>query len=170
MLINDDCLSALKDIETNSIDSLVTDPPAGISFMDNEWDKDKGGRDSWIKWFTEIMCEVHRVLKPGAHGFVWAIPRTSHWIGLALENADFQIRDIVTHVFGSGFPKSHNISKGIDKKAGKVKVTGKMPDRWTGKGNTLNFSTDRPQSEVNITTPNTDLAKQWDGWGTALKP
>lgn len=95
----------------NSIDSLVTDPPAGISFMGKAWDDDKGGRDQWIAWMTEVMKECMRVLKPGAHGVVWAIPRTSHWTATALENAGFEVRDVVTHLFGSGFPKSHNIEK-----------------------------------------------------------
>lgn len=110
-LINDDCLNALKQLNADSIDSLVTDPPAGISFMGKEWDSDKGGRDGWIAWMTEVMRECHRVLKPGAHGLVWAIPRTSHWTATALENAGFEVRDVVTHLFGSGFPKSLNVEK-----------------------------------------------------------
>lgn len=110
-LINDDCLNALKKLDADSIDSLVTDPPAGISFMNKEWDSDKGGRDGWIAWMTEVMHECHRVLKPGAHGLVWAIPRTSHWTATALENAGFEVRDVVTHLFGSGFPKSLNVEK-----------------------------------------------------------
>jgi len=115
-LINNDCLVALKEMESNSIDSLVTDPPAGISFMSKKWDDDKGGRKQWIAWLTEISKEMLRVLKPGAHGFVWAIPRTSHWTATALEDAGFEIRDCVTHLFGTGFPKSHNISKALQKK------------------------------------------------------
>jgi site-specific DNA-methyltransferase (adenine-specific) len=110
-LINDDCFKAIKLLDANSIDSLVTDPPAGISFMGKEWDSDKGGRDGWIAWMTEVMRECHRVLKPGAHGLVWAIPRTSHWTATALENAGFEVRDVVTHLFGSGFPKSLNVEK-----------------------------------------------------------
>ena len=86
-IINKDCLLALREMPDNSIDCCVTDPPAGIAFMNKKWDSDKGGRDEWIKWLCEIMIEVKRVLKPGAHGFVWALPRTSHWTAMALENA-----------------------------------------------------------------------------------
>jgi len=110
-LINGDCLNALGQMETNSIDSIVTDPPAGIAFMGKEWDKDKGGRDKWIEWFSEIMKECNRVLKPGGHALVWAIPRTSHWTATAIEDAGFEIRDIVTHIFGSGFPKSSALNR-----------------------------------------------------------
>lgn len=109
MIMLGDCLNRLKELPANSVDSIVTDPPAGISFMSKEWDSDKGGRENWINWLTEIMKEVKRVLKPGAHGLVWAIPRTSHWTATALENAGFEVRDVITHLFGSGFPKSHNL-------------------------------------------------------------
>lgn len=106
-----DCLEVLKTIPDNSIDSLVSDPPAGIAFMGKEWDKDKGGRSGWVAWMTEIMKECNRVMKPGAHGLVWALPRTSHWTATALEDSGFEIRDVITHLFGSGFPKSMDIGK-----------------------------------------------------------
>jgi site-specific DNA-methyltransferase (adenine-specific) len=112
-LINGDSLDILKKLPDNSFDSMVTDPPAGIAFMGKKWDKDKGGRKLWIAWLESIMTEAFRTLKPGAHILVWAIPRTSHWTATAIENADFEIRDVVTHIFGSGFPKSHNIGKKI---------------------------------------------------------
>ena len=177
--INDDCLTALKNLPQNTIDSLVTDPPAGIAFMDKEWDKDKGGRDHWIEWFAEVMQECNRVLKPGAHGFVWALPRTSHWTATALENAGFEIRDIVTHVFGSGFPKSHNISKAIDKKFGVDReVIGEKISPYTSTNRNKNITMGKHKVAVSdsgyevhkITAPATDQAKQHDGWGTALKP
>ena len=112
-LINGDSLDILKKLPNNSFDSMVTDPPAGIAFMGKKWDKDKGGRKLWIAWLESIMTEALRTLKPGAHILVWAIPRTSHWTATAIENAEFEIRDVVTHIFGSGFPKSHNIGKKI---------------------------------------------------------
>jgi site-specific DNA-methyltransferase (adenine-specific) len=90
---------------------MVTDPPAGISFMGKAWDGSKGGRDQWIAWLSGIMRKARRVLKPGAHCLVWAIPRTSHWTATALENAGFEVRDVITHLFGTGFPKSLNIAK-----------------------------------------------------------
>lgn len=111
MIHHGDSLDVLKTLEANSIDSLVTDPPAGISFMGKSWDGDKGGRAEWITWMSEVMRECYRVLKPGAHGLVWALPRTSHWTAMALEDAGFEIRDCIYHLFGSGFPKSLNIEK-----------------------------------------------------------
>jgi site-specific DNA-methyltransferase (adenine-specific) len=106
-----DCSKVLKTLESNSIDSLITDPPAGIGFMGKEWDSNKGGRDQWIAWMTGVMKECHRVLKPGAHGLVWALPRTAHWTATALEDAGFEVRDVIHHIFGQGFPKSLNIEK-----------------------------------------------------------
>jgi len=177
-IINGDSLEVLKTIVSNSIDSLVTDPPAGISFMGKDWDSNKGGSKEWIAWLTEISKEILRVLKPGAHGFVWAIPRTSHWTATALEQAGFEIRDVVTHLFGSGFPKSLNIGKAIDKAAGvEREVVGlkkKTPSYSSDKTNTnseeWNYGNSNQTYEQSITAPATSEAKQWDGWGTGLKP
>lgn len=133
-LLNGDCLEKLKDLEENSIDSIVTDPPAGISFMNKEWDNNKGGRDSWIKWMEDIASECLRVLKPGGHALVWAIPRTSHWTGMAWENAGFEVRDKIAHIFGTGFPKSLSIEKAIDKHLGAATDEAKQ---WIGWGTNL---------------------------------
>ena len=163
----DDCLATLKKLEPASVDALVCDPPAGISFMGKDWDDDKGGAKQWINWMAEVMTECLRVLKPGAHGLVWAIPRTSHWTATALEESGFEIRDVVTHLFGSGFPKSLNISKAIDKAAGVereiigVDSNGCKPNYKCSSADSKN---------IDITAPATPEAKQWDGWGTALKP
>ena len=179
-LILGDCMEKLRDIETRSIDALVTDPPAGIGFMNKEWDDHKGGRNAWVKWFAEVMAECLRTMKPGAHGLVWALPRTSHWTGWALERAGFEIRDCVYHFFGSGFPKSHDISKSIDRECGaKREVVGKRTDgRYGSKfqdGNNQFVTHNKNKKEVDskiglITEPSTEDAKQWEGWGTALKP
>ena len=96
--------------------------------MGKKWDGNKGGRDEWIEWLCEIMIEVKRVLKPGAHGFVWALPRTSHWTAMSLENAGFEIRDCIVHTFSSGFPKSHSVDLKMDKINGK---------KWQGYGTAL---------------------------------
>lgn len=174
-LYNDDCLEVLKTLPDNFVDSIVTDPPAGIGFMNKSWDSDKGGRDNWISWMTEIACECIRILKPGGHALVWAIPKTSHWTATACENAGFEIRDRIIHCFGSGFPKNLDISKSIDKKLGvQRKVVGNKIGA-SGKRNSKIFG-DRPcLSDPNydpsiITSPETDEAKQWEDWGTALKP
>jgi len=109
-----DSLEMLKTMESSSVDSMVTDPPAGISFMLKKWDDDKGGPREWRAWLCEVMSEALRVLKPGSHGLVWSIPRTSHWTGMALERAGFEIRDAITHHFGSGFPKNRSLKEVLD--------------------------------------------------------
>lgn len=106
---------ALKSVADESCDSLVTDPPAAISFFGAEWDTDKGGRAAWVAWLAEVMREAYRTLKPGGHGLVWALPRTSHWTATAIEDAGFDIRDVITHHFGQGVPKSLDVSQAIDK-------------------------------------------------------
>lgn len=117
-IIHGDCIVELKKLPNDSIDSCITDPPAGISFMGKEWDHNKGGRDQWINWMQEVFSEVLRVLKPGGHGLVWAIPRTSHWTAMSLENSGFEIRDCIYHIFGQGFPKSFNVGKKINEYQG----------------------------------------------------
>ncbi|WP_326828726.1 site-specific DNA-methyltransferase [Streptosporangium sp. NBC_01810] len=98
-----------------SVDAMVTDPPAGIAFMGRTWDANKGGRRQWIAWLTDVMEQAYRVLKPGGHALVWALPRTSHWTATALEDAGFEIRDCIVHIYGSGFPKSLDVGKAIDR-------------------------------------------------------
>lgn len=151
--------------------------------MGKAWDDDKGGSSGWIAWMTEVMRQCHRVLKPGAHGLVWAIPRTSHWTATALEDAGFEVRDVITHLFGQGFPKSLDISKAIDKAAGAerevvgVDKSRLRPNRKYKSGAIGNIGgdendsiCDRSDNGATLTAPATDAAKQWQGWGTALKP
>ena len=148
-LINSDCLQALKDIPDNSIDSLVTDPPYGWKFMGKKWDYDIPS--------IEVWQECLRVLKPGAHALVCCGTRTQHRMAVNLEDAGFEIRDLIAWVYGSGFPKGLNIGKAIDKIQGNEKeITGKdksMAGDFTG-------------GEYNITKG----TSEWEGWGTALKP
>jgi len=179
-IICGDAIEKLKLFPDNYFDSIVTDPPAGISFMGKEWDADKGGRNAWIKWLSNIFIEARRVIKPGGHALVWALPRTSHWTGMALEDAGFEVRDIVHHIFGSGFPKSLDISKQLDKQAGAEREIIGQSDRGSGaqpnklnnhaKGDTGIGYADGSGKLFDITTPSTQEAKQWSGWGTALKP
>ena len=115
-----DCLDVLRELPDASVDAVVTDPPAGIGFMGRDWDHHKGGREQWIAWLAEVMGEALRVIKPGGHALVWAMPRTSHWTATALEDAGWEIRDCITHLFGSGFPKSLDVSKAIDRAAPRV--------------------------------------------------
>jgi hypothetical protein len=177
-LLKGDCLDLMPWLVSDeSVDALVCDPPAGIGFMGKEWDHHKGGRREWIEWMTEIMRECLRVMKPGAHGLVWALPRTSHWTATALEDAGFEVRDVVTHLFGSGFPKSLDVSKAIDKAAGAERELvgyGKLNPRdkksYEPKASNDIFDRNKGMRKLAITAPSTDAAKQWQGWGTSLKP
>ena len=171
----------LPTIPDNSVDAIASDPPSGIAFMQASWDKDKGGRDAWITWMTAIAVECLRVVKPGGHALVWALPRTSHWTATAWENAGWEVREKITHLNSEGFPKNHDISKAIDKMAGaKREVVGydasrARPNRMYESGAIGNIGgngvvSDRTDNGATITAPATDAAKQWEGWGTALKP
>jgi DNA modification methylase len=153
-VLQGDCLELMRSLLNNSIDEIVTDPPAGISFMGKDWDGDKGGRKQWCAYMEDRFAEALRVCKPGAHAFVWALPRTSHWTATALEDAGWEIRDIVTHLSAEGFPKSLNIGKKIDEMTG-------VEREIIGIENV----------SIGIETkPSTSEAKQWDGWGSSLKP
>jgi DNA modification methylase len=170
-LLKGDCLDLMPWLVSDeSVDALVCDPPAGIGFMGKEWDHHKGGRKEWIEWMTEIMRECLRVMKPGAHGLVWALPRTSHWTATALEDAGFEVRDVVTHLFGSGFPKSLDVSKAIDKAAGAERAAIGANPNHRGESQMRNPYTKALGQNGSITAPATDAVKQWQGWGTALKP
>lgn len=165
-----DCLNLMKEMPAESVDCIVTDPPAGISFMGKKWDDDKGGRDQWIKWLSDVMREGLRVLKPGGHALVWSLPRTSHWTGMALENAGFEVRDIVHHVFGTGFPKSLDIGKAIDKLQGNERrIIGNKPyttQDIRGGADESQTAKDRPRLQEQITKGDS----KYEGWGTAIKP
>lgn len=104
-LIHGDTLEVLLTLADNSVDALVTDPPGARAFMGLDWDSDKGGFWPWVEWMQEVMRQCLRIMKPGAHGLVWSLPKTSHWTGMALELAGFEIKDVIDHIFGQGMPK-----------------------------------------------------------------
>lgn len=114
-IIQGDCLEVMRYMPDCTFDSIVTDPPGAIAFMGKDWDSDKGGKAQWIEWMRQVAVECLRVIKPGGHALVWAIPRTSHWTGTAWEDAGWVPREKIYHCFGSGFPKSLDVSKAIDK-------------------------------------------------------
>lgn len=165
-ILTGDNLPHLRSLPDCHFDSCVTDPPYELAFMGRKWDSSGVAFDP-VRW-----AEVLRVLKPGAHLLAFGGTRTYHRMVCAIEDAGFEIRDSIHWVYGSGFPKSLDVSKAIDERLGAAReVVGTIPDRRTGKGSVLNFSTDRPQSEVSVTgSPVTPEAEQWNGWGTALKP
>ena len=158
------CLDRLKDLDDNSVDSIVTDPPYGIDFMGKKWDYDVPSAEIWE--------QALRVLKPGGYLLAFAGTRTQHRMAVRIEDAGFEIRDMIAWVYGSGFPKSHNISKSLDKMAGAEReVVGKRKVTSADLGQNSGWnSLDTSSGEYNYTAPPTDDAKKWEGWGTALKP
>ena len=163
-LINNDCVKAMKAMPDNSVDSIVTDPPYELGFMGKSWDA------SGIAFNIEVWQEALRVLKPGGHLIAFSGSRTYHRMAVAIEDAGFEIRDQIMWVYGSGFPKSHNVSKGIDKAAdfkGEVIATEKVDIGMQGGSMHAGRGTNVVERDVRELS---DAAKQWDGWGTALKP
>ena len=113
-----DCLDVLRTIDTNTIDAIVTDPPYGLSFMGKRWDYDVPS--------VEVWYECLRVLKPGGHLLAFAGTRTQHRMAVRIEDAGFEIRDMIAWVYGSGFPKSLDVSKAIDKRGGNAHLTAEI--------------------------------------------
>lgn len=176
-LILGDCLEVMKMMPENSVDAICTDPPAGINFMNLKFDSDRGGRTAWIAWMTEIAAASLRLLKPGGHALVWALPRTSHWTATAWEDAGFEIRDCIYHIGGQGFPKGHDVSKAIDKHLGKEREVVGSKLGQPGYSHADNGCTNKvygdfhdPIGECAVTAPATPEAAQWQGWNSALKP
>jgi len=164
-------------MESESVDAIVTDPPYGLGFMGKEWDALPPG----LPWAEQCL----RVLKPGGHLVAFGGSRTFHRLAVAVEDAGFEIRDQLQWLYGSGFPKSLDVSKAIDKAAGaERKIVGreKTPfrvdnaaDRGTSLTGSVNgdFSSQRDDDGyryTEITAPATEDAATWEGWGTALKP
>lgn len=153
----------LKELSDNSIDSIVTDPPYELGFMGKSWDA------SGIAFNVEVWKECLRVLKPGGHLLAFSGSRTYHRMAVAIEDAGFEIRDQIMWIYGSGFPKSLDISKAIDKAAGAEReVISEVPAFGIGGNGILNGHNEGATAKVTI--PSTAAAKQWQGWGTALKP
>jgi len=162
-------LDILPELQSNSVDSIVCDPPYELGFMGKSWDS------SGIAYSVELWTQCLRVLKPGGHLLAFGGTRTWHRLAVAIEDAGFEIRDNIAWLYGSGFPKSHNISKAIDKAAGAEReVVGKQlrPDGSFRKNisKTEGSSFQSGSNDKYLTASATDDAKAWDGWGTALKP
>lgn len=189
-LYRGDSRDVLKQLPDNSIDSVVTDPPyalvsivkrfgganaapakgndayqrASAGFMGKQWDTGE------TAFAVEFWAEVMRVLKPGGHVIAASATRTYHRLAVAIEDAGFEIRDMVQWLYGSGFPKSHDVSKGIDRAAGAVREV--IRERSAA----VAFDTEKmggggwSAGIVRETEPATPEAAQWQGWGTALKP
>lgn len=154
-----DNMEFLATLPDNCVDSIVTDPPYGLSFMGKKWDYDVPTVARW--------AECLRVLKPGGHLLAFAGTRTQHRMAVRIEDAGFEIRDMMAWVYGSGFPKSLDISKAIDKAAGAEReVISSVTDR-RGDGTVYGVG---HSGTMTSNDPVTAAAAQWHGWGTALKP
>lgn len=188
-IIHGDCLQVLRAFPSNMVDSVITDPPYGLSrepdirevlekwlagedythrgggFMGKTWDSFVPGPSIWR--------EVYRVLKPGGHALIFAGTRTQDLMTISLRLAGFEIRDVIEWLYFSGFPKSMDISKAFDKRAGKVgEVIGEKRFGKTSIGQSSGWNVNYKAAEGKqvVAAPATDLAKKWNGWGTALKP
>ena len=181
-IYNGSMLDMLEIIESNSIDSIVCDPPYELNFMGKGWDR------TGIAFQPETWRKCYEVLKPGGYLLAFGGSRTFHRIACAIEDAGFEIRDTIMWLYGSGFPKSMNIAKGIEAKlttgsANKTQfseLNGQKLERgnWGITKNAKEYgfrkkdytTETEKKHRLGELEPSTALAKQWQGWGTALKP
>lgn len=168
-VVNGDCLEVMKVMPANSIDSIITDPPYGLEFMGKNWDRGVPGEAYWR--------EALRVAKPGATLLAFGGTRTFHRLIVAIEDAGWIIRDVLSWLYGSGFPKSLDLSKAIDKEAGEERAIVGTKYGLPGYSLADNGRTNKvygdyhdPAAECSITAPATEAAALWNGWGTGLKP
>ena len=161
-----DCRDAMRAMVAESVDAVVTDPPYGLAFMGREWDHGVPG--------VELWREALRVAKPGAHLVAFGGTRTFHRLACAIEDAGWEIRDCLSWLYGSGFPKSLDVSKALDKAAGakrEVLFDGGSDGVVRAPRQMQPGGGDRRETyRQQITAPATDAARAWQGWGTALKP
>ena len=159
----DDVLSTLASTADNSFDGLFMDSPYGLTFMGKKWDEELPS--------VNVCSELLRVAKPGAMFLAFGSPRTYHRLTCYLEDAGWEIRDCFMWLHGEGFPKSHDLSKAIDKKLGaKRKVIGTKPNPHRGARADHQYRFQPPDMPVEITVPATPEAELWNGYGTGLKP
>ena len=160
-----DCRDVMATLPAESVDAIVCDPPYGLSFMGKGWDHGVPGVDFWV--------EALRVLKPGGHLIAFGGTRTYHRLAVAIEDAGFEVRDCLMYLYGSGFPKSLDVSKAMDKRAGIEEWKESTPNPaarpGNGPGAVTSTGWEKPQRPPKPVVE-TDLAKEWHGWGTALKP
>ena len=158
-IYNGDNIQVLKSLPSNSVDSIVTDPPYGLKFMKKQWDYDVPSLELWK--------ECYRVLKPGGYLLSFGSSRTYHRMAVRVEDSGFEIRDQIMWIYGSGFPKSHNVGLSIDKELGN-------PDRGHRIATASRVHPDgtiEPNGEVIPSyVTKSDEAKPWEGWGLNLKP
>jgi len=179
MILAGDCVEQMKTLEADSVDAIVTDPPYGLEFMGKDWDG-FGTPLGFQTWTEQWAREALRVLKPGGHLLAFGGTRMYHRLAAGIEDAGFEIRDTLMWLYGSGFPKSLDVSKAIDKAAGAERevvgsyVVGGTAAQGKHKGRAAADSDEGSAAgatkKLSITAPSSEAAKKWEGWGTALKP
>lgn len=164
MILRGDCVEVMAGMDAGSVDAIVTDPPYGLGFMGKQWDELPPGRE----WADQCL----RVLKPGGHLLAFGGTRTYHRLTVAIEDAGFEIRDQIMWLYGSGFPKSLDVSKAIDKAAGELKTQSQGFSHAGHDGRKAEMKQDKSfRSDYGYKyAPATEDAAKWEGWGTALKP
>ena len=192
LLLRGDCLVELKRIPDESVDAVVTDPPYGLANTDP-----KHANEALAKWASgdrtfvpdgrgfmgkawdrfvpppAVWDEVMRILAPGGHLLAFAGTRTFDLMGISIRLAGFEMRDSIAWLYGSGFPKSMDVSKAIDKTLGAEReVIGRARGALNGNGGNVDYGTFASSSDghYDLTASATDAAREWEGWGTALKP
>ena len=176
MLLIGDCVEQMRTLDAESVDAVITDPPYGLTFMGKDWDN-YGTPLGFQQWTAQWAAEAYRVLKPGGYLLAFGGTRTYHRLAAGIEDSGFEIRDCLLWLYGSGFPKSLDVSKAIDKAAGAERKTLRVSnDGQSATGITAGASIGGTQGgyhfkeTFSITAPATDAARDWEGWGTALKP
>jgi site-specific DNA-methyltransferase (adenine-specific) len=161
-----DCLDIMAALAYGRpVDSIVTDPPYELNFMSRSWDR------SGITFQPEVWRACFDLLKPGGHLIAFCGDRNYHRMVVAIEDAGFEIRRMGGWLYGSGFPKSMDVSKAIDTAAGAQReVVGQSPNSRSANNRSGNAPGGFSMSALSITAPATAEARQWTGWGTDLKP
>jgi DNA modification methylase len=164
-ILEGDCVELMAGLDEASVDAVVCDPPYELGFMGKAWDR------TGVAYQASTWREAYRVLKPGGHLLAFGGTRTYHRLACAVEDAGFEIRDSLIWLYGSGFPKSLDVSKAIDKAAGAEReVVGQSPHSANRSAAGWLGAMDDPEGERFVTAPATPEAEEWQGWGTALKP
>lgn len=164
VLYHGDCAEVLSSL--GLFDACVTDPPYGLKFMGKKWDYSVPSVETWTAIFDHM--------KPGAHLLSFAGTRTQHRMAVNIEDAGFEIRNMIAWVYGSGFPKSHDVSKALDKMAGAIRTQGAREwSGWLRSNNSFGGGSGQENGTTRLVkydTPVTPEAKQWEGFGSSLKP
>ena len=185
-VVEGDSLLTLREMPSESVDSIVCDPPYGLGdpphlpsllrdWLATGYHEVSGRGFMGQKWDAFVpqpvlWAECLRVLKPGGHLIAFAGTRTQHMMALGIQFAGFELRDLIGWIYGTGFPKSLDVSKAIDKAAGAEREVLGRKNVGMGNGRGDGFRHDGDTSGIEVTAPATPAARQWHGWGTALKP